>query len=277
MKKIKLAGYVATLLSSLFVSGNSYANSPPQFTSPDPFNLFIFQGDPITFTLRANDADGDYLTWSFTQHPYLKKGTLRHWSGGGFTYTPYSNQAGEEMILITVSDGKASDSLYVKFYIEPTRTHYLDVRRHPDVSITNAEVDTILSNASALIKSYDGYGDTACNTKMKRNGNVSLLLNHDGSIDSDSEFNKLPDGVNVVSEINYCGGLKPNIIGCGSKPGKRIAVVRRSSNEDVLWAHEKGHNVGLSHRDSDTNAVMYPSIGHRHHLNVSECNAFRNN
>jgi hypothetical protein len=85
----------------------------------------------------------------------------------------------------------------------------------------------------------------------------------------------LPGQVQVVDQINWCGGFSPNIIGCASVPGNSLVVVRFTpALEGILWLHEFGHNKGRNHR-TDPNAVMAPSIGAtRTHVNATECAAY---
>ncbi len=65
-----------------------------------------------------------------------------------------------------------------------------------------------------------------------------------------------------VDTISYCGGPGGNIIGCGSRPGGLIALqsaAAADSNGTALFAHELGHNLGLTHVAVSGN-LMNPSI-----------------
>ena len=87
-------------------------------------------------------------------------------------------------------------------------------------------------------------------------------------INSAADFAQLKSsGLNivVVSGINYCGSFIPNIVGCAPLSGNLLAVVRMSSFEDILWAHEFGHNCGLPHR-ADSNAIMHPQMATQHRV-----------
>jgi hypothetical protein len=146
--------------------------------------------------------------------------------------------------------------------------------------LTNAQADAILADATTVLKTNDGEGDVSCNVEFSRSGNVSVFSTGDGSIDSQAEFNAiigLPGYVAVVNQINWCGSLIPNIIGCAPVPGNSLAVVRfTSSLEGILWAHEFGHTKGLSHRNGDPNAVMNGVINSsRLRVTTDECSAFR--
>jgi hypothetical protein len=109
---------------------------------------------------------------------------------------------------------------------------------------------------------------------------VTTFTEGDGSIDSEAEFNALvalPGWVMVVNQINWCGALIPNVIGCAPVPGNSLAVVRFNPGlEGHLWAHEFGHNKGLSHRNDDPTAVMNGVIGDTHRrITAAECTAYK--
>ncbi len=156
--------------------------------------------------------------------------------------------------------------------------HQVQVRRYSTASLTNSRADQILTDATTVLQTNDGPGDVACGTLWTRDGNVTAFSNGDGSIDSSAEFNTvigLTGHIKVVNQINWCGGLIPNVIGCAPVPGSSLVVVRfTNSLEGILWAHEYGHNKGRSHRN-DTNVVMHPTIGStRRRVNQTECNAY---
>ncbi len=158
--------------------------------------------------------------------------------------------------------------------------HRLQIRRFTSSSLTNTEADRILADATTVLQNNDGVGDVACQVAFSRDDDVTVFTDGDGSIDSSAEFSALiglPGHIKVVNQINWCGGLIPNVIGCAPVPGNSMAVVRFTpSLEGILWAHELGHNKGLSHRNDDPNAVMNGTIASsRLRVNSAECNAFK--
>ncbi len=162
----------------------------------------------------------------------------------------------------------------------PTVTHELAIDRYTTSSLTNAQADAILADATTVLNTNDGDGDVACKVALVRDGDVSVFSTGDGSIDSSTEFSTilaLPGYVAVVNQINWCGALIPNVIGCAPVPGASMAVVRfTSSQEGILWAHEFGHTKGLGHRNDDPNAVMNGTINSsRLRITSDECSAFR--
>jgi hypothetical protein len=159
-------------------------------------------------------------------------------------------------------------------------THDLAIDRYTTTPLTNAQADSILADATEVLKTNDGEGDVACNAEFVRDGDVSVFTTGDGSIDSSTEFNTilaLPGYVAVVNQINWCGALIPYVIGCAPVPGGSMAVVRFTpSLEGILWAHEFGHTKGLSHRNDDPNAVMNGVISStRLRVTSEECSAYR--
>jgi PBS lyase HEAT-like repeat-containing protein len=156
--------------------------------------------------------------------------------------------------------------------------HRLQVRRFTTAALTNANADSILADATTVLKTDEGAGDVACSVTLARAGSVATFTQGDGSIDSGAEFSSLialPGHVKVVNAINFCGTLLPNVIGCAPVPGNSLAIVRFTAGmEGILWLHEFGHNKGLSHRN-DANAVMNGTIGPtRRRVTSAECGAY---
>jgi hypothetical protein len=157
--------------------------------------------------------------------------------------------------------------------------HRLQVRRFTTTTLSNAEADRILADATTVLQTNDGPGDVVCPVTLVRNGDVPAFADGDGSIDSGAEFTALiglPGHIKAVNQINWCGGLIPNVIGCAPVPGNSLAIVRFTPTlEGILWAHEFGHNKGRGHRDADPNAVMNGTIGSTHRrIDSAERDAF---
>lgn len=149
------------------------------------------------------------------------------------------------------------------------------VRRHTNApELTNAAADDILAKSSRLLVNDDGSSDITCNVRLIRNGNVTTFTAGDGTIDSEAEMTALPNGINLVSRINWCGFLAPNIVGCAPRPGTQIAVIQHPL-ANIIWAHEVGHSFGLTHRNHE-DAIMHETVNSfRDSVSSTECNSYR--
>lgn len=166
-----------------------------------------------------------------------------------------------------------------------THDHALDYANHVNVTnpMTDQRLDDCLDLATDRIGTADFDVDVACcNTLTRAGGGATFGTSNDGLdvIDDSTELNAVLNGsvarVKVVRLINYCGGPGSNIIGCAWVGGNGIALVRRSNlgSEAVLWAHEYGHNTGLSH-NSDSRYIMHGvDYGTNHAMSPSECDRF---
>jgi hypothetical protein len=77
----------------------------------------------------------------------------------------------------------------------------------------------ILGDGSTVLQQNDGPDDVACAVAFRRVGDVTEFADGDGTIDTNAEFQttiNLPGEIMVVNAINWCGTLRPNII--GSRP-----------------------------------------------------------
>ncbi len=161
----------------------------------------------------------------------------------------------------------------------------LTYANHVDVSspMTDTRADLILDLASTVAGFADFPDDVTCCIQVKRQGSGASFGQAGDSLDvisNSSELNQVLGNsvarVKVVRVINYCGGPGTNILGCSYVSGNGMAVVRISANEGLLWLHEFGHNVGLSHNpDNDylmDAGLSSNSVG----LTQTECNRFHN-
>lgn len=211
---------------------------------------------------RGYQTYTDQLSMSFTGLP---NGNHYFYISACFIHDDYCDMG--TSVMLTVTNSSATP-----------RTANLVVRRHSTAQLTAAEADSIFLSATQVLSQSDSTTDFRCPVALARAGNVGVFTAGDGSIDNQNEFNALQSGINVVNNISWCGSLTPNVIGCASLPGNRIAVVRTSTAwEGILWAHEYGHNKGISHSTA-TNAVMRGAISSQNrNVNMHECNDFKKN
>ena len=144
---------------------------------------------------------------------------------------------------------------------------------------SDAEIDSLFVRMGKILSAADSGNDTACGVVFKRHGSVGEFAETDipFSINSKAHFRKVDDtdfSIKVVGEINWCGRLGASIIGCASRPGSSMAVVRidGATREAILWAHEYGHTTGSPHRDVPRQ-VMRPMLrADMIEVNDPECN-----
>ncbi|HIF98799.1 MAG TPA: hypothetical protein EYQ54_17575 [Myxococcales bacterium] len=165
----------------------------------------------------------------------------------------------------------------------------ISVRRHPTVPLTNADATSILNNFGTLIRTADTATDFACASDFGTIKGIKIqpaFYVRDGAvgayagvsdINSEADFNAVigtPGYAKVVNSINYCGKIKPNIVGCAPTPGNSFAIVRFTNDQEgILWAHEFGHTVGLPHRNGPTLLMNEYISPNRKEVNANECYA----
>jgi len=88
-------------------------NRPPQITSKSPASdvVSINEGSSQTFSIIANDPDGDVLSYSW------KLDGNQVSTSTSFTYSPNYFSSGQHSISVTVSDGKATASTSWSVYV----------------------------------------------------------------------------------------------------------------------------------------------------------------
>jgi len=214
--------------------------------------------------------NSDYMhTWLSNGNGSFNVGTFRPWTG-------YPISRGEWLSLDVSADGRWD--LVNVHEIPPSRP--LAVSRFNTSVLTDADADRILDAATAALFRNDGAGDVSCSVRLHRTGNVGVFNNGNGIINSQADFNTiigLPGRVKVVNQINWCGALIPNVIGCAPTPGNSNVLVRTGANQEgVLWAHEYGHTRGLPDLTS-ANSIMNGTINiNNQRVTAGECNSFDN-
>jgi len=166
--------------------------------------------------------------------------------------------------------------------------HGFTFANHVDMTnpMTDARLDQALTESSNRAGRADYDTDVACCVTAKRSGTGRTFGSPGDGLDVITTSEELsavitdPVGrFKVVTALQYCAGQTGyGIIGCGRKPGTGIVVVRMSglSHEGILWLHEYGHNVGMSHA-SDNRQIMYGSNnGSNNGVSSTECNAYHN-
>ncbi|MDH4316297.1 MAG: VCBS repeat-containing protein [Gammaproteobacteria bacterium] len=211
-------------------------------------------------------------------HPWFSNGngtfnvnTFRPWTG--YTISSGLWRAAD------INGDNRTDLTHVRA-IAPTRP--LQVRRFNTAAITDAQTEVIVTDATRVLWQNDGAGDVACDVRFTRNGAVTAFADGNGIINSQANFNQvigLAGNVKVVNQINWCGVIAANVIGCAPIPGTSFAVVRFSQGtitEGILWAHEHGHNRGIVGDYATANFVMNGTIANNNRrVSQAECNSYR--
>lgn len=86
-------------------------NTSPTLTGPTVQASNVTSGTPVVMTLEASDADGDPLTYSWTQEPPSPAGTFDNPSSPQPSWTaPDVDSARSFQLKVTVSDGKGGSA-----------------------------------------------------------------------------------------------------------------------------------------------------------------------
>ena len=157
-----------------------------------------------------------------------------------------------------------------------TKIHRLSIGRVASAPLPNAQADAILAGATRILRNRDSGSDVSANVVLQRQGDVRVIPGP-AVIESEEDYARIgASGVQVaiVEAVRFCTATKPGILGCSRIGGSFMALVRRSSLEDIIWAHEFGHNCGLNHR-GDSSALMNPEAGpNRRSLIAGEARSF---
>jgi Putative Ig domain/Right handed beta helix region len=94
----------------------------------------VDEANPLAFAVSGNDPDGDALTYSATGLP-----SGATFAGGGFQWTPASNQIGAYEVTFVTSDGELQDSESITLYVVGTSPD----GSAPTVTRCNPEPDSI--------------------------------------------------------------------------------------------------------------------------------------
>lgn len=89
-------------------------NNPPLLTNPGDKTVVI--GNGLNFTLKAEDLDGDTLSYSSN---FLPDGAVLDSASGEFYWIASEDQAGSHIVQFTVSDGQDSDTESITITVEP--------------------------------------------------------------------------------------------------------------------------------------------------------------
>jgi hypothetical protein len=229
---------------------------------------------PTTF---ANESDGTWQLLPNLDLAFIKTSNTPNGQVEVHIASRSSNYQNRVLETPTTFANESDGTWSIVYDIDPARP--LEVSRFTTATLTDADADRILYNGSRVLWSNDGAGDVSCLVRLYRNGNVTVFNTGNGIINSQADFNTingLPGRVKVVNQINWCGGLAPNIIGCSPIPGSSEIVVRFTTNQEgILWDHEYGHTRGLNHVPGATSIMNGTIAPTRTMVSAGECFFFR--
>jgi hypothetical protein len=160
------------------------------------------------------------------------------------------------------------------------------VARHTTESglVTNGQVDDILLKAGQIMQTADSSGDIACCVRFERDGALGIFSNTDGIVDTWEEMLDLlyispAYNVKIVPALDFCGGYNTTVVGCAATSRSATLIVESLTDltqNGILWAHEFGHNQGLSHPAGDqvTRIMNYRIRSQATQMIASECVAW---
>ncbi len=137
-------------------------------------NMIVAEGQSMTFTMRASDANGDAITFSLENAPI---GVWLQDHGDGtatFSWTPYFEQAGNYDIMVVASDGELSDKEIVTMTV-------LNVNRAPIMK--DIEPQTMLLGTEKIItfQASEPDGEKLTFTSSSLPAGATFQDNNDGT------------------------------------------------------------------------------------------------
>ncbi|SDG40205.1 calcium-binding protein, partial [Roseospirillum parvum] len=102
------------------------------------------QGTPVSGKIKANDPDGDTLSYGLAEGGRAAHGSVIVTQDGGYTYTPEPGFSGQDSFVIEVSDGHGG-----------TTTETVEVSVAPAAQPVSG-MTFIVDNAATMTPTYDG-------------------------------------------------------------------------------------------------------------------------
>lgn len=170
-------------------------------------------------------------------------------------------------------------------------THDITFAVHPDIAISAADIDNLLSFATSIIQDCNGATDVSCNITLTRQGALRTYgVAGDGAdvITSKAERNNLIR--NNTAYVKYATSIeRPDVDGAGNPITKVITgaastvgiimarntsgIARRIDYMGRTFAHEFMHSRGLSkHRESPGSPILASTFDfNKRQVDKDEC------
>lgn len=136
-------------------------------------SLTTLESTPINGYIKAEDIDGDKLTYSISTDGTLGNAIITDSSTGAFTYTPQTALNGNDSFIITVGDGNISTTANVAVTITPVNDAPLAVDDTASTSTETPVTIPVLSNDS------DPDGDALNVTAVSAPANGTTVISGD--------------------------------------------------------------------------------------------------
>jgi len=174
----------------------SNSNTAPNITSTHPGPAVA--GLPYQYRVRAQDAEGDDLIFQLSNHP---AGATIDPTTGVLSFSPTSNQVGDQSFSVTVSDGKGG---------EATQTFLLNVvsdapNTSPIITSSPREFAALDRTYSYQIEAFDTNGDPLIFSLAT--GPANLTINETGLVSWTPTPNQLGTHSVVLHVSDARGGL----------------------------------------------------------------------
>ncbi|MDO6705583.1 cadherin-like domain-containing protein [Photobacterium sp. 1_MG-2023] len=150
---------IATALTGCNGSSDDGAGTENSAPNATPFSGVTQTETPLSGNLKAEDPDGDVLTFSLVSAPV--QGSVQIQPDGQFTYTPITGFTGNDQFTFSVSDGKSPPvSAVVSITIEVLQLSFSSFSREVFAASENSEPKSLRGRqVSNDISQPDFYDD----------------------------------------------------------------------------------------------------------------------
>jgi hypothetical protein len=124
-------------------------DTAPQFTSVP--SQTVVEGQSLSFTVSATDADADELTYTATTLP-----SGATFNGGSFSWTPSEGDAGSYVASFEVTDGYLTDTVNVSITVTP-------LNHMPEITLFEPADSSVFEEGSTIevnVAANDADGDS---------------------------------------------------------------------------------------------------------------------
>ncbi len=219
-------------------------------------NLKTDENIAVNGAIRANDPDGDRLTYSVSDSPANGSVTINP-ATGRFVYTPNTGYAGDDSFVVTVSDGKGGTT---------TSTVTIGVTPANDAPVAVAETINVAEGGTATVLVGGATSVLANDTDAENDPLTAILVTGptNGTLTFDSvegTFSYVHNGSETTSDsFSYKvndGTVDGNTVTVTINVTPSAAVAPETNDVDSTGAEGSLITVNLSGSDSDGTVAGY--------------------